>query len=186
MSERKRLRAARRAILPSERTDLDCAITERLCSLSSLASAEHVALYFPDDGEVDVTSIRAHLDQSGRSYYVPLMTGQDNSPLLFSKLTESTQLRPNRVGILEPEHSTDTFAPDALDVVIMPLVGFNEQRYRLGRGGGFYDRSFQFRLKKAGPPYLIGVAYECQKSDQFEIHPWDVPCDLVVTQSSTY
>jgi 5-formyltetrahydrofolate cyclo-ligase len=78
-------------------------------------------------------------------------------------------------------------APEALDLVLAPLVVFDPQRNRIGMGGGYYDRSFEFR-KQAGrdAPILIGVAHELQKVEQLIAEDWDVRLDMVVTDGGIY
>ena len=70
----------------------------------------------------------------------------------------------------------------SLDVVLLPLVGFDRQGHRLGTGGGFYDRTFAFRQQSPAPPLLIGIAYTCQEVDSLEPAEWDVDLDWVVTE----
>ena len=77
--------------------------------------------------------------------------------------------------------------PEAIDLVLVPLVAFDPQRNRIGMGGGFYDRSFAFRKNPDQPrPVLIGVAHELQKVDLLEPEPWDVQLDMVVTDQAVY
>ena len=72
-----------------------------------------------------------------------------------------------------------------LDLVLMPLVGFDSTGSRLGMGGGFYDRSFAFlrRRQKWRKPNLIGAAFDCQKVEQIDGQSWDVPLSGVMTES---
>ena len=78
-------------------------------------------------------------------------------------------------------------APEALDLVLAPLVVFDPQRNRIGMGGGYYDRSFEFRKQaQRDAPILIGVAHELQKVDQLIAEDWDVRLDMVVTDGGIY
>ena len=76
----------------------------------------------------------------------------------------------------------------SLDLVLVPLVGFDDQGTRLGMGGGFYDRSFATRLFRRywRKPRLIGVAYELQRVAHLDRQPWDVALDGVVTEQRLY
>ncbi|HBP2722431.1 TPA: 5-formyltetrahydrofolate cyclo-ligase, partial [Pseudomonas aeruginosa] len=76
----------------------------------------------------------------------------------------------------------------ALDLVLLPLVGFDEQGGRLGMGGGFYDRSLAYlaRRKNGHKPTLIGLAHECQKVDRLALASWDIPLAGTVTDAGWY
>ena len=75
-----------------------------------------------------------------------------------------------------------------LDVVIAPLVAFDESLNRLGMGGGYYDRTFAFRKRARvlRRPVLIGVAYSFQRVDRLQPENWDVPLDVVITEKESY
>ena len=101
--------------------------------------------------------------------------------LLFHSYTPGeTRLIPNRYGIEEPEHlAGNCIRGDELDLVCMPLVGFNRHGDRIGMGAGFYDRSFaRTRYRRT---HLVGLAYRCQEAE-FEPAPHDVPMQAVVTE----
>ena len=93
----------------------------------------------------------------------------------------------NEFGIPEPLlRSRRVTAITRLDLVLTPLVGFDEQGNRLGMGGGFYDRSFAYlrQRQRWRKPHLLGVAFELQNCEQGLPHQqWDVPLDGVVTES---
>ena len=75
-----------------------------------------------------------------------------------------------------------------LDLVIVPLLGFDQDCNRIGMGGGYYDRSFAFRrrFKHVKRPYLLGVAHEAQRVERIKAQPWDVSLDAVVTEKNLY
>jgi 5-formyltetrahydrofolate cyclo-ligase len=99
----------------------------------------------------------------------------------FVELTGRQRL--NRLGIHEPEGSS-TIGARWLDVVFLPLVGFDAHGVRLGMGGGYYDRAFAFRLwrKVWHAPRLIGLAYSFQQVERLTAAPHDVRLDAVVTE----
>ena len=96
----------------------------------------------------------------------------------------------NRYGIPEPAHPNKArnFPLRSLDLVLMPLVGFDTQGNRLGMGGGYYDRSFAFlhRHSHWRKPHLMGTAYEFQRLSKLDAQPWDVPLDAIVTEANLY
>ena len=75
-----------------------------------------------------------------------------------------------------------------LDLVLVPLVGFDPQGNRLGMGGGFYDRTFAYRgrRKHTSRPCLIGLAHECQRVEHLPCAGWDIPLDGVITDCRRY
>jgi len=78
-------------------------------------------------------------------------------------------------------------APQQLDLVLAPLVVFDENCNRIGMGGGFYDRSFAFRKdSQVTKPVLIGVAHDFQKVQQIVPEDWDVRLDMIVTNKAIY
>ncbi len=89
----------------------------------------------------------------------------------------------NRLGIEEPQ-DTPSIGARWLDIVFLPLVGFDRFGLRLGTGGGFYDRAFAFRQARHAwhAPRLIGIAYAFQEVERISPHPHDVPLDAVITE----
>lgn len=91
-------------------------------------------------------------------------------------------------NILEPEQSPDTnIQAPSLDIVIVPMVGFDKHCSRIGSGFGCYDRSFEFLVKKhLKKPVLVGIAYYMQQLETIEVNPWDVPMDYVITETGCH
>jgi 5-formyltetrahydrofolate cyclo-ligase len=75
-----------------------------------------------------------------------------------------------------------------LDLMLVPLVGFDGACNRIGMGGGFYDRTLAYlrRRRHWRRPRLIGIAHECQRVDRIDPRPWDIPLDAVVTEQGVY
>lgn len=163
-----------------------------ILSANELLSVRHLALYLPNDGEVDPTLLISHLRKRGIHLYLPVLRPFVENRLWFVRLQPETRLFRNRFGIWEPEtrsaaHPSKRIPAWALDMVLMPLVGFDEQGGRLGMGGGFYDRSLSFKHTGNTPsgssnkPALIGLAHDCQRVDKLELAPWDIPLQNIVT-----
>jgi len=101
----------------------------------------------------------------------------------FRRFRHARELTKNRFGILEPNKRCEKISVPALDVLIMPLVGFDRQGNRLGMGAGFYDRALSFKKAKVyGKPYVIGAAHTVQEVEHIDADPWDIPMNLVVTE----
>ncbi len=179
---RQTLRQARRSLDSQARAEKEAAILRALARHPRLKRLQHLALYWPSDGEVDLRQLLS-LQHTPQQRYLPVLTR--GSRLRFAPWTASSTLHPNRFGIPEPRvHSRQRLRPTQLDVVLMPLVGFDGHGNRLGMGGGFYDRSFAFRLARRHwrKPLLIGVAFELQRCPTLPAAAWDVPLDGIVTE----
>ncbi|GHC24217.1 5-formyltetrahydrofolate cyclo-ligase [Kushneria pakistanensis] len=184
---RRTLRQRRRALGHRDQYLASMALTRQLMQQTELRRARHVALYLPENGEIDPTPLVDWLHQRGARVYLPVLRPLVENRLWFVHWRFDTRLVLNRFNITEPDlrQSGDRvrrIAPWALDVVLMPLVGFDEQGHRLGMGGGFYDRTLAFAAEAHGPrPTLVGVAHACQQVERLPHQPWDVNLDMIVS-----
>ncbi len=108
----------------------------------------------------------------------------EHKRLKFALWWPGMEIATNRLGIPEPVDTNASLAPDALDVVLVPLLGFDRRGHRLGFGGGYYDRSFAFLrdLERPSKPLLVGIGYASQEVDHIEPEDWDVRLDYVATE----
>lgn len=189
---RQQLRQRRRALNPCAQHQASLALMRRLIRLPVLRRARHVALYLPENGEIDPTPLIRELKARGVRIYLPVLRPLVENRLWFVRLQDDTQLVLNRFRITEPAMRqsaarTRRLPPWALDVVLMPLVGFDAYGHRLGMGGGFYDRTFAFASHRHGPrPALIGVAHTCQQVSALPHQPWDVNLDMIVSDRQVW
>ena len=161
----------------------------RLGRLRPLRRAGRIALYVAADGEPNVLDLMRRLPGRGRRWYLPVLRGHARGRLWFVRHRLGESLMPNPFGIPEPRRRRRAIQPvHGLDLVLMPLVGFDADCNRLGMGAGYYDRSLAHlrRRRHWRRPRLVGVAHECQRVEQLEPRPWDVPLDLVVTEAGLY
>lgn len=130
-------------------------------------------IYLPYGTEVDLTML---LQECNYRFAVP-KTFCDMT-IRFYLLDKETQLVKSTLGIYEPMDAEEIHA---LDVLIVPLVAFDEQCNRLGHGKGYYDRYLEhYKGLK------IGVAHECQKVEQVYACSHDVPLDMIITEEKIY
>ncbi len=148
----------------------------------------HIAVYFSHANEADLTVIIATARQRGCVLYLPVITNYQRSRMQFCRFDPAERLQPNRFGILEPARIAGVIAIRRLDLVLTPLVAFDDRGRRLGSGAGFYDRALHHLRagRKWRRPRLIGVGYEFQRVRELDPAPWDVPLDAVLTEKSLY
>lgn len=186
---RLQLRAARNAI-PLPQRD---AAAEALCVKAKLlpfyATAKNLAFYWPHDDEINALPILNASLKLLKSCYLPVLLIDPHQKLAFASYTPQTPLIKNRYGILEPELSYATLVGSTdLDVIFLPVVGFDSEGRRLGRGGGFYDATFADFHKSHNKkwPKLVGLAYSCQHVEEIPTDVWDWQLDAVITESDVF
>jgi 5-formyltetrahydrofolate cyclo-ligase len=183
--ERKALRAelrARRREIPSEvRARAELRIASHIQRRFHLHPGRAVALYSPLPEELDVAPLMHIARLHGCRIFLPRITDRRRHRMVF--VEARGPLEPNRLGILEPGASR-SIASHGLDLVFLPLVGFDAAGMRLGMGGGYYDRAFAFlRLRVAWHrPKLIGVGFAMQRVAALARAPHDLHLDAVVTE----
>lgn len=160
-------------------------VAGRLESIDAYRNARTIAGYWAVGGELPLLAVVAAIGRDPRRlFYLPriaIAAAGEPEWLEFAPWRSGDPVTLNRFGIPEPE-AGGLAAASALDVVLVPLLGFDRRGHRLGSGGGFYDRSFGFRQSQPAPPLLIGVAFACQELEAIEPEPWDVDLDWVVTE----
>jgi 5-formyltetrahydrofolate cyclo-ligase len=139
-----------------------------------------VALYCAAGSEFDPTALRARAVRRGCRVYLPRLVDHRDCRMLMCPDTGG-RLQPNRLGIGEPP-AHGAIAPAALDVVLLPLSAFDAAGTRLGAGAGYYDRLLAFRHGRRGAPLLVGLAFDCQRSEAIPAATHDVPLDAVITE----
>ena len=181
---RSALRERRRQLTAAERLDAADGLATQLLALPGAAQASGpVAGYWAMDGEIPLNRWQLRLP-AGQDYCLPILHGK---LLRFAPWRPGQALTTNRYGIPEPDvHPDDALPPEAMALVVTPLVGFDAQAHRLGMGGGWYDRSFAFRHQRAAPPLLVGAAYAIQQVPALPLQPWDVALDAVCTELTTF
>ncbi len=186
---RKKTRTKRRTLSPLEQHQHSGAMTTILCNSALYRNSNRIALYLPTDGEIDPTPLIKQADNHNKSLYLPVLRPHFQHGLWFAEWRSGEQLKPNRFGIDEPIPQRHRIAPPwALDLILLPLVAFDQQGGRLGMGGGFYDHTLAYlkQRKVWRKPKLIGLAHELQQIKQLASNPWDIPLDGVVTERTLY
>jgi len=179
-AERVRLIAARGLLAEQVRMEEAATIADRLAQIvaTSGIAAPAVSVYWPIRGEPDLRAWMHVLSQSGVRVALPVATALAQ-PLVFREWRPGARLA---LGLWDIPHPADgkLIVPN---VVIAPVVGFDLQGYRLGYGGGFFDRT----VARLNPkPLTIGVGYPEAELRTIFPQPHDIPMDWVVTGSGTF
>lgn len=183
--QRLRLRAARRSLSSRTRRAAESRILRSLVRVPSFRRARTVACYLPFDGEVDLTRLFACGKTRRKSFCLPAVSRSHGHEMRFLEYRPGDWLVKNRFGIGEPlTHGRAIVSSCAIDVALMPVVGFDETGSRIGMGAGFYDRYFCRDGHRHAR--LIGIAFECQKLPPIERQVWDVPLDVIITEKAIY
>ena len=162
------------------------AITERIRSFKFPKELTKIGIYYAVNNEVDVHPLCKILWQESKRVYLPIV---EKKKLLFGEYRDTSNLKNNRFKIPEPIVGIESqISAFELDLIFMPLVAFDPMGNRIGMGGGFYDRTLDNKqldndLKK---PILVGVAYEFQKQNKIQPNSWDIPLDMIFTESKIY
>jgi 5-formyltetrahydrofolate cyclo-ligase len=178
---RQQLRAKRRALPEAIRAQADRAIHAHIKSLPEYRRARRIALYLAFDGEPSLGRLVDAARRQRKQLYVPVLRGMT---MTFAELEHGAKLAANFFGIMEPKVGARIDARD-LDLVLTPLVAFDERGVRVGVGRGYYDRAFNFLRHRSHwrRPKLLGVAYELQRVEPLTPSSWDVPLWGVVTEA---
>lgn len=180
---RAELRARRKNLGAGERIAAANGVAASLEQLADFVVDRHVAGYWAIEGELPLHVVVSTLGRRGQQYCLPRITGARQ--LSFVAWKPGADLESNRYGIPEPVCTQeDLLAPNELDIVLLPLLGFDRRGWRIGYGGGYYDASFEFLRDRheAQSPLLVGVAYAVQEMEAIEPAGWDVRLDYVATE----
>ena len=171
---RKALALARSAVQAPQKAQWDRAIGSRVLAWCAQEGIDAIGVYWPLRGEPDLSTAYAQLAASGVHLLLPVVLQRD-AALGFAHWQPGEAMVKDQMGVAVPASLRMTQRPPAL---LIPCLGFNAERYRLGYGGGYYDRT----LETAPRPRTAGVAYSCQLA-QFASAPHDVALDLIITEA---
>lgn len=172
----------RDSMSPMTCTVLSNTIRDNLCSLNAYQTAANIFCYVSFRNEVDTTDIIKDALNSGKRVALPCSYTKDGVPHMdFYEIRSMADLVPGYKGILEPDRRKPsvTKADFYPGIIIVPVVAFDSNLYRVGYGKGFYDHYFNARE----PMIKVGIAYGFQQVPQISIDSNDVRLDIVVTEN---
>jgi 5-formyltetrahydrofolate cyclo-ligase len=172
--KRRELLGKRAAMSAEERDAKSDSIVRELTRLEDALKGV-IAFYYPFRGEVNILALMEKLSNSGFVTALPVVPAP-RTPLQFRAWSPGCVTAPSSYGVPEPTQG-EIVEPD---VFIVPLVGFDARLYRLGYGGGFYDRTFAATKKAVS---RIGVGFEDARIDTIYPQPFDIPMHFVITEN---
>ncbi len=182
---RKEIRQKRRALTADQQAHFAEQAAARMLGFAPVVEAKSVAVFLSFDGELDTRPLIEGLWRAGKQVYLPVLHPFSPGNLLFLRYLPDSLLATNRLKILEPALDVRHVLPlDRLDVLITPLVAFDNTGQRLGMGGGFYDRTLQNWRAHGFLP--VGYAHDCQQVESLPVQEWDIPLPTVVTPTKTW
>lgn len=185
---RKQMRSQRRALSTREHRLASDMALDKILRHPVFLRARHIALFLPNDGEIDISELIPTAWAMNKHCYLPVLASPGQR-LVFAPMEKNSRLELNRYGIPEPQaNRRKILQPQQLDLVLTPLVAFDAQGNRIGMGGGYYDRSFAFlrRRQHWRRPRMLGVAHDFQRVNKLPQQPWDVRLHGVFTDQGFY
>ncbi|MBL6927541.1 MAG: 5-formyltetrahydrofolate cyclo-ligase [Rhodospirillales bacterium] len=138
-----------------------------------------VAEYWPIGGEADVRPLLARVSTLGAICALPVIAGRDQA-LRFRQWLPGDELESAALATRQPTADKPWVTPA---IILMPLLAFDARGYRLGQGGGYYDRTLA-ELKSGGDVLSVGIAYSCQKVTEVPHGTYDMRLDWVATEKA--
>ena len=175
---RREMMAARDRLLPTERKLSSLGIATVGVPAELLKKPSNVSSYYAIGAELDMTPLERILIEAGHSICLPCIQGKAE-PMLFRTRIPGAPMRERKWGIMEPIEPAPSVDPD---VLLVPLLAWDAQGYRLGYGGGYYDRTIE-ALRRRKPVVVVGVAYDEQKVDVVPRLDYDQRLDWMLTPS---
>ena len=183
MMEKEQIRARmlkiRNAMSEDVCMEKSAAILKTLTRQDIFLRSWKVAMYASTQNEVITYPLIPRAKQLDKGVAFPSFTEQDRD-MVFRYILSVSDLKPGAFHILQPKDNATVM--EHPDLIVMPLAAFDEQRNRIGMGGGYYDRYL------AAHPgcYTIALAYECQKTDRIKADENDIRPDMIITEEKIY
>jgi 5-formyltetrahydrofolate cyclo-ligase len=178
---RNSLLARRAALSVADAAEAGLEAARRFVRALELSSTGTVALFWPLEGEIDTRPLLQALHALGVPTALPRMQGR-GMPLRFHQWRPGDPLDAGPFRVQQPLAEAQRVEPA---IVLTPLLAFDAEGYRLGWGGGFYDRTFAELRARPRPPSSVGYAFACQEVERVPREPFDQRLDMIVTERAT-
>ena len=166
-----------RAIAHKEQPNAGQVVAQHWHAAGLLKTPSIISIYWPLGDELDPLPLLTQLHEKGHQMVLPVMLGA-GKPLIFRTWAPGDTLKEAGFGTKEPTDDKEALDPD---VILAPLLAYDEEGYRLGYGGGFYDRTLE-KLRQKKQVSVYGIAYAAQQMPQVVRGEYDQPLDGMVTE----
>lgn len=157
------------------------ALKQHLTQALAMPPGLSVSGYWPLEGEIDVRPALAHFHGEGHPVGLPVVVAKD-APLIFRRWHPEDEMVQGSFRVMTPPEG----APDVVPTILLvPLLAFDPDGYRLGYGGGFYDRTLA-KLRAEAHAVAVGVAYAAQEVPMVPHGTYDQPLDFIVTERAVF
>lgn len=172
---RHKMRLRKKEVSAEEKERIGQEIAKKLFALPEFIEAKNISIYVAYNGEVETIPIIEEAFRLGKSVSAPVVK---NGEMEFYRYTSVDQLKESQYGILEPDTSLGVMPSNDL-LIIMPGVAFDEERNRIGYGGGYYDR---YLTRNIGYQ-TIALAYDFQICEAFDADLFDQKPEIILTEN---
>ena len=182
---RRELRARRKLVGGPARRAAGQALIRLALRYRLLTKGRRIGLYIPNQSEIDVLPLLELAREMGVACHLPIVPRLGHKRMWFSELGEHSACVNNRYGIPEYLHPlARRVRTQQLDLLLIPLLGFDARGFRLGMGGGYYDASLSHLRSRRHwrRPRVVGVAYAVQEVARLPNDAWDIPLDAILTE----
>ncbi|HKJ75545.1 MAG TPA: 5-formyltetrahydrofolate cyclo-ligase [Alphaproteobacteria bacterium] len=170
-------KARRNAVHDAASPDAGRRLARHVLDTGLIGPNDVVSGFWPMGAEIDLVPLLTELTGRGVTCVLPVIE-KKAAPLVFREWRPDIEMVPKGFGTFEPPESSPQRDPT---VVLAPLLAFDAEGYRIGYGGGYYDRTLA-KLRAAGPLTVIGVGYEAQEVGAVPRDAYDQPLDWIVTE----
>lgn len=176
-AERERCRALRRAAGPESRSSIEANALRLVDALVQAKRSVVLGFYWPIQGEIGLFAAMRHACELGAVVALPVVVDRD-APLVFRRWTKATRMETGVWNIPVPEASAGEVDPH---VLLVPVVGYDAQNFRLGNGGGYYDRTLAARVPR---PKSVGIGITALRMESIRPQAHDLPMDVMLTEEA--
>lgn len=177
---RKILREERKSIPKSQKVIYDKIISEKIINSVYFKNAEQVLVFASTDEEFDTQYIVEHCRAESKSVFYPVCLA-DKGKMEFLKVNSHKDLHIGKYNILEPQKSCVPYKPKENDIIIVPALSADKQKYRIGYGGGYYDR-----FLKSFNGISICPCYSRLYRDNLPADEYDIKVSIVATDKEVF
>ena len=160
----------------------DSKLFQKISNLISFKKSKIIATFISFKTEIDTTNLNKFLINSNKIICLPVVKNKSEY-LVFRKFNSKTSLKKGRYGTLEPDDKSEELIPD---FIITPCLAFDERGYRIGYGGGYYDKTFS-KFNKIKHRFIsTAIAFDEQKVKYVVHDSYDQKIDFVITEKRVY